>query len=226
MGSYTETFSMSTTVCASNYEYQGQVYSPAFSEPSSPMSSSSTTSSEPPSPKPSNHDYHDYFEEEEVFVSKRPKFANKYEEMLQPLDPVRILPSHQIVKHNNRSKQLVPKKTHQSNVDKKLQEQFQNLMLLVCKQQTTAENVNKTAAVDQVEDFLTEHLEKLDINQFNREGRTALQQSCLEGNLPLAKVLVKFGANSRIMTREGFSTLHLAVFSGHSHLMSYVMSLR
>ena len=93
---------MSTTVCASNYEYQGQVYSPAFSEPSSPMSSSSTTSSEPPSPKPSNHDYHDYFEEEEVFVSKRPKFANKYEEMLQPLDPVRILPSHQIVKHNNR----------------------------------------------------------------------------------------------------------------------------
>ena len=74
--------------------------------------------------------------------------------------------------------------------------------------------------------FLTEHLEKLDINQFNREGRTALQQSCLEGNLPLAKVLVKFGANSRIMTREGFSTLHLAVFSGHSHLMSYVMSLR
>ena len=125
-----------------------------------------------------------------------------------------------------RSKQLVPKKTHQSNVDKKLQEQFQNLMLLVCKQQTAAENVNNTAAVDQVEDFLTEHLEKLDINQFNREGRTALQQSCLEGNLPLAKVLVKFGANSRIMTREGFSTLHLAVFSGHSHLMSYVMSLR
>jgi len=102
MGSYTETFSISTTVCASNYEYQGQVYSPAFSEPSSPMSSSSTTSSEPPSPKPSNHDYHDYFEEEEVFVSKRPKFANKYEEMLQPLDPVRILPSHQIVKHNNK----------------------------------------------------------------------------------------------------------------------------
>ena len=116
----------------------------------------------------------------------------------------------------------VPKKTHQSNVDKKLQEQFQNL-ILVCKQ--TAENVNK-GAIDEVEDFLTEHLEKLDINQFNREGRTALQQSCLEGNLPLAKVLVKFGANSRIMTREGFSTLHLAVFSGHSHLMTYVMSLR
>merc|ERR1711936_514305 len=183
------------------------------------MSSSSTTSSEPPSPKPSNHDYHDYFEEEEEFVSKRPKFANKYEEMLQPLDPVRTLPCHQI-KHNSRSK--VPKKTHQSNVDKKLQEQFQNL-ILVCKQ--TAESVNK-GAIDEVEDFLTEHLEKLDINQFNREGRTALQQSCLEGNLPLAKVLVKFGANSRIMTREGFSTLHLAVFSGHSHLMTYVMSLR
>ena len=92
--SYTETFSMSTTVCASNYEYQGQVYSPAFSEPSSPMSS--TTSSQPPSPKP---DLEYDFEEE--FVSKRPKFANKYEEMLQPLDPVRTLPCHQI-KHNSR----------------------------------------------------------------------------------------------------------------------------
>merc|ERR1711894_710521 len=223
MGSYTETFSMSTTVCASNYEYQGQVYSPAFSEPSSPMSS--TTSSQPPSPKPDlKYDF------EEEFVSKRPKFANKYEEMLQPLDPVRTLPCHQI-KHNSRSK-VVPKKTHQSNVDKKLQEQFQNLMIMVCSssKQTADEknNVNnkRKADVDEVEDFLTEYLEKLDINQFNREGRTALQQSCLEGNLPLAKVLVKFGANSRIMTREGFSTLHLAVFSGHSHVMSYVMSLR
>ena len=88
---------MSTTVCASNYEYQGQVYSPAFSEPSSPMSS--TTSSEPPSPKPEPEIYDDF--EEEEFVSKRPKFANKYEEMLQPLDPVRTLPSHQI-KHHNR----------------------------------------------------------------------------------------------------------------------------
>merc|ERR1711894_716912 len=144
MGSYTETFSMSTTVCASNYEYQGQVYSPAFSEPSSPMSS--TTSSQPPSPKPDlKYDF------EEEFVSKRPKFANKYEEMLQPLDPVRILPSHQIVKHNNKSKQLVPKKTHQSNVDKKLQEQFQNLMLLVCsnsKQTAEENNVNNKRKAD------------------------------------------------------------------------------
>ena len=78
----------------------------------------------------------------------------------------------------------------------------------------------------QVEDFLTEHLTNLDINQFNPEGRTALQQSCLEGNLPLAKILVKYGANSRIMTRDGFSTLHLAVFSGHSHLMAYIMTIR
>ena len=68
-----------------HYEYQGQVYSPAFSEPSSPVSS--TNSSAPGSPQLKRA--HSELE----FVSQRPRFANKYEEMLQPLSPVTVLPA-------------------------------------------------------------------------------------------------------------------------------------
>ena len=41
----------------------------------------------------------------------------------------------------------------------------------------------------------------------------------------MAKVLVKYGADSQQSTRDGFSTFHLAVFSGHSTLMTYILSL-
>ena len=193
---------MSTTVSVSHYEYQGQVYSPAFSEPSSPMSTSSTSSSNPPSPRLKQRD----FDEGDLceFQSKVPRFANKYEEMLQPLSPMTILPTN--------VKRPLPTKTHLSDYDVELQSQFHDLV--------------GVADHDEVEDFLMRHLDQLDINQFNSEGRTALQQSCLEGNLPLAKILVKYGANLRLNTRDGFSTLHIAVFSGHSHLMSYILSLQ
>ena len=173
-------------VSANHYEYQGQVYSPAFSEPASPASS---TSSAPSSPKL------------ERFVNKRPRFANKYEEALQPLSPVKtILPNRPL-----------PRPTHTSGLDVSLQCQFHQLVRL--------------ADHGQVEDFLARHLAQLDVNQFNGDGRTALQQSCLEGNLELAKVLVKYGAKSQLTTRDGFSTFHLAVFSGHSPLMAYLLSL-
>ena len=77
--------------------------------------------------------------------------------------------------------------------------------------------------VTSVEDFLLHHSENIDVNQYNSDGRTALQQSCLVGNLPLVKLLVRFGANMRLTTREGFSILHIAAFSGHSDLLTFVM---
>ncbi len=189
---------MSTTVSVSHYEYQGQVYSPAFSEPPSP---SSSTSSNPASPRLRKRDFEDNTCE---FRSKVPKYANKYEEMLQPLSPVTILSSG--------VKRPLPAKTHLGDFDAQLQNQFEDLLAVAC--------------VEEVEEFLNRHTDCLDIDAFNSEGRTAFQQSCLEGNLPLAKVLVKFGANIRCTTRDGFSTFHLAVFSGHSHLMSYILSLQ
>ena len=80
--------------------------------------------------------------------------------------------------------------------------------------------------VNDIEDFLTKHSENVDLNEYNEEGRTALQQSCFEGNLQLAQVLVRFGADSRLTTREGFSALHIAAFSGHSDVLLYIMSLK
>ena len=138
--------------------------------------------------------------------SKQPRFATKYDEMLQPLSPVTTLPVE--------TKQAISiHKTHKSSFDAKLQRQFHNLMGF-------ASNVND------IEDFLTKHSENVDLNEYNEEGRTALQQSCFEGNLQLAQVLVRFGADSRLTTREGFSALHIAAFSGHSDVLLYIMSLK
>jgi hypothetical protein len=225
---------MSTTVCVSNYEYQGQVYSPAFSEPSSPAMSTTSESTPPTSPCAkrnliSDEDSEDLEDEDldtvnnvkkakrfnqddsslDQYRSRVPRFANKYEAMLQPLRPVTTLMS--------RVRRPLPSRTHKSEVDIKLQNQFHNLIAV--------------ATLDEIEDFLAKHTRStgkccLDVNQFNGDGRTALQQSCLEGNLPLAKVLVKYGANVQLTTRDGFSPLHLAVYSGHSNLMANIMSLR
>ena len=74
-----------------------------------------------------------------------------------------------------------------------------------------------------LEDFLVHHSEDIDVNQYNHDGQTALQQCCSAGNLPLVKLLVRFGANMRLTTREGFSVLHIAAFSGHSELLAFVM---
>ena len=126
--------------------------------------------------------------------------------MLQPMSPMKIL------RCDTSSRPVtMPIKTHRSAHDVKLQCQFHDLVSL--------------SDHEEVEDFLAQHLENLEVNQFNGDGRTALQQACLEGNLPMAKVLVKYGANARLTTRDGFSTFHLAVFSGHSTLMGYILSL-
>jgi ankyrin repeat protein len=90
----------------------------------------------------------------------------------------------------------------------------------------TAEDNEKELALTRVsslEDFLLRHSENIDVNQYNDDGQTALQQSCLAGNLSLVKLLVRFGANMRLTTKEGFSILHIAAFSGHSDLLNFVM---
>ena len=133
------------------------------------------------------------------------RFANKYEEMLQPLRPVTTLPC--------KTARLPPRGPGSSK--RKLSSS-----------QCQFESVIANGDVQRVEKFLSRHSTDVNMNQYNGEGRTALQQSCLEGNLPLAKVLVKYGANCRLTTRDGFSTIHLAAFSGHSNLTAYILSLQ
>lgn len=214
---------MSTEICVENYTFKGQVYSPAFSEPSSPssiysdfedmdsLSPMSTCSdfncdesqnnqqkSTSTSMKRSNSDG-----ELTKFRSKVPKYANKYEEMLQPLSPVTTLPCTIIP----------PRLSNRPNSDQliKLQNKFESVIV--------------SDEIDMVEDFLSKHSTDININQYNCEGRTALQQSCVDGKIELAKSLVKYGADHCLTNRDGFSTLQIAAFSGHPEMMMYILSL-
>uniref|UniRef100_UPI00358F45F1 notch-regulated ankyrin repeat-containing protein B-like n=1 Tax=Myxine glutinosa TaxID=7769 RepID=UPI00358F45F1 len=62
------------------------------------------------------------------------------------------------------------------------------------------------------------------VNSFGPEGQTALHQSVIEGNLELVKLLVRFGADTRLANRDGWSALHMAAFSGHQDIMLYLIS--
>ena len=208
------------------------IYSPASSTSSSssslstcsspPPASPDSTLSDPPSPTPSwSSDCDDriypsavskkrssnHFEDArqcQPFVNKKPKFATKYDEMLQPLSPMTYLPVESL---------MLPPTTHRPNFNQASQKQFRSLL---------ESNVKSS----EIESFLCENSEKIDINEYNSEGRTALHQSCFDGNLPMAKVLVRFGANAKLTTRDGFSLLHIAAFTGHSNIMFYILSLR
>jgi hypothetical protein len=138
----------------------------------------------------------------QTFVNKKPRFATKYDEMLQPLSPITMLPVEALSPPPQRP-----------NLNSQHQVEFRDLL---------ASNSN----LADVESFLDGHSQTIDINEYNSEGRTAFQQCCYEGNLPAARLLVRYGADSKLTTREGFSALHIAAFSGHSNVLMYVMSLR
>ena len=285
---------MSEEISYSNYLYQGQVYSPAFSDPPSPSSPMSTTSdtatssvqsenhstedqnsvlpnmspvydetSSCPSPKNpgststsissqssdktmrqtenrcdnrANRNTNNYQNQSQNSFSNfqgnasKPKFPTKYHEMLQPLSPVTTLPVEEEV-----IRRPLPNKTHITEHDIQLQKQFHSLVdSATCPLPKTTERTatnNKTdndkslinRVFQNLEDFLVHHSENIDVNQYNGDGQTALQQCCVAGNLQLVKLLVRFGANMRLTTREGFSILHIAAFSGHSDLLAFVM---
>ena len=208
---------MSTSISVSNYMFQGQVLSPAFSPPPSPESDDCDDDnsleaakednlgdkpeetgrkrrmSPPPSPPPRQHQ----------FVNKKPKFQTKYHAALQPLSPCTTL--------SVRASRPAPiPSTRVINVQR--QEEFHKLM--------------RGCDTDKLETFLRAHSENIDINKFSETGETALHSACQEGNVSRAKVLLKFGANPRLATRSGFSLLHLAAFAGSPELLALVTEVR
>ena len=281
---------MTEEISYSNYLYQGQVYSPAFSDPpspSSPMSTSSDTvttasiqsdsyspeevsveaedmspiyNEETPSSSsnasvdahtlssiPSstsdkrgseqtvdnsafnnrkashafNHSSQNSFSALQGSASK-PRYPTKYHKMLQPLSPVTTLPVEEVIRRP------LPNRTHVTEHDQQLQKQFHCLVESATDQVSNKTTTNNSetillARVNSLEEFLIRHSENIDVNQYNSDGQTALQQGCLAGNLPLVKLLVRFGSNMRLTTREGFSILHIAAFSGSSDLLTFVM---
>ena len=105
--------------------------------------------------------------------------------------------------------QTFPKPTHRSEYNTSLQERFN----------TAVQN----GIYQELDTLLRGYSEMIDINQFDEQGQTPLQHFCSSGNLALVQLLVKFGADPRLCSRDGWSTLHIAAWSGHSELMMYIM---
>ena len=65
--------------------------------------------------------------------------------------------------------------------------------------------------------------ESIDINLINEEGNTPLQTATLVGSLDIVRLLIRFGADPGVTSRDGWSTLHIAAYSGHSEITQYIM---
>ena len=205
---------MSTAISVFNYEFQGQVLSPAFSPPPSPVSDSNdsvegdedviapTTQRPHKRRMPQQQQQNQQQPKRRTFVNKKPKFPTRYHESLQPLSPCTMLPVTIC---------RAVDAPHKSGVDAERQEEFLKLM--------------RNCDAQEVEVFLRAHSENIDINKFSEEGETALHMACHEGNVSCAEVLLRFGANPRITTRNGFSIVHLASFSGSPETLTLAINL-
>jgi len=57
--------------------------------------------------------------------------------------------------------------------------------------------------------------ERIDVDLYGKDGRTALHRFCAQGQLALVRLLVAHGADTRLRTREGWSAVHLAAFAAN-----------
>lgn len=184
--------------------------SPAFSEPLSPPESPMSTSSDreeetnvsPPPSRSSSMSTSANQNDKVQFTNRKPKFPTKYHEELQPLSPSTVLPVSAVV---------TP--THASGVNADLQRQFLGLVLRGCSAQS-------------IDAFLEGHSENVDLNAYDAEGRTPLHNACLADRVDLAGVLVKFGADPRLTTRDGFNLFHLASFVNSSNMFNLLIKLK
>ena len=139
------------------------------------------------------------------FVNKKPKFPTKYHEMLQPMYPVVTLPV------NERSWR--PELHHAGKVSVELQGELFDLL--------------RGSSVSEVEAFLRQHSENVNVNYFEEEfGQTALHEACQLRRLDMARLLVQHGASAELANRDGFTVLHLAAFSGNPQLIRYLSTLQ
>ena len=202
---------MSSTISVFNYEFQGQVLSPAFSPPPSPPSDTDSVEGDNTTKRETKKRKMPHSQRSPPppqFVNKKPKFPTKYHEMLQPLSPVTTLP----FRSAPTEQPPPPVNVKSSEFKVQLQEEFLKLM--------------RDCGVEKIETFLRQHSENIDINRFNSEGQTPLHEACLRGNVACAKTLLRFGANPRLANRDGFSILHLASFSGNSDLLLLAINLK
>lgn len=107
----------------------------------------------------------------------------------------------------------LPVATHPPSHDPQLQGQFLQAL--------------ERGDAPRVETLLREHAEasRVNVNRFDRDGQTPLAAACSRGDLEMARVLVRHGADARLRTREGWSMLHIASFCGNPELLLYLIKL-
>ena len=139
-------------------------------------------------------------------AGKKPKHCGTiYESLLAPLSPATTLPV----------RQLAPRPAPAPNTDPDLQADFLDLV-----------TIGKPAKLER---FLESHAESVNLNQYSGEGLTPLQAVCGAGGaaaLELARLLVRYGADTRLTSRDGWSPVHMATFSGNTALMLYLLQCR
>ena len=116
-----------------------------------------------------------------------------------------LLPS---VSESN-GKKPIPRPTHAKNFNQNIQSKFDIAL--------------RNSDYSEVEDLLSRHTDELDVNLINDEGTTPLQTAALGGNLEMVRLLVRAGADPCLASRDGWSTLHIAAYSGHSEITQYIM---
>lgn len=170
-------------------------FSPASSVSSvSAMSTTDSLSSDSsPVPSPASPPQQD--EPEKNY----PRYRNIYEERLQPLSAYQTLPSSQ----------PLPKATHRSDYNPQLQARFDAAV--------------RRGSFQELDEFLSSYSELVNINQFDVDGHTPLQHFCSLGNLKMVQLMVRFGADPRMTSKDGWATIHIATWSGNSEVMMYIL---
>lgn len=104
----------------------------------------------------------------------------------------------------------LPVPTHTSIYDQNLQAKFDQLVL----------DNNRIG----LEELLRCYSHCIDINKLDRSsGQTPLQQFCVNGDLALVQLMVRYGADTQLRSRDGWSSVHYATFSGVQEVLLYVL---
>jgi len=126
-----------------------------------------------------------------------PRYQNIYEERLQPLQPSKT------------ESRPMPNPTHQTSYNPTVQARFNNAL--------------QNCDYREVQDLLDSRGESIDINCYNSEGQTPIQAACMSGQLKLVQMMIRYGADPSLSSRDGWSTLHMAVYAGNSDIAQYII---
>ena len=142
--------------------------------------------------------------------SKRPCYRGTiYEKRLQPIPPSTVLPVFSPVYRPAFDR-------HNACVDESVQARLLSML-----DDTATKN-------HELKEFLAENNDKININEYGEDGVTPLHRLCQTGggDVEVAATLIRFGADPRLTSRDGWSAFHMASFSGNIKLMRYLMSIR